>query len=255
MTTITPSDALVFLRSLEDTSIDLIIADPPYGIDKDYGVQESWTDIDSWIEWCDRWLAECKRVLNESGNIVLYGIHDYLCFNQVSLYRLGLNYRRQIIWHYENGFCGNRRLPRATYEPFLWFSKSNDFYFEEIREPYKSSDRLKYEIRKNGKIWRPHPDGRIAGDVWNIPTLAGRRFKDEKVDHPSQKPLALSRRLIQHFCPPSGTVAIPFVGSGSECVAAVELGRRFVGAELNSYFCEIANSRIKDAESRLAENA
>ena len=243
------SDVLEFLGGLGSESADLVIADPPYGIKKDFGVSENWNDIDGWVSWCEQWLERAIRTLKPSGNLVVYGIHNYLCYNQVSLFNLGMRYRRQFIWHYENGFCGNRKLPRATYEPFLWFSKTDQFYFEEIREPYKSADRLRYAVKKGGKTWTPHPEGRIAGDVWSIPTLAGRRFRDEKVDHPSQKPLALSERLVRHFAPKGGHVVVPFAGSGSECVAAVRNGRTFAATEINSYFRSIAQLRLESAEA------
>lgn len=245
MNRIDHQDVLSFLKSLPSECADLVIADPPYGIDKDYGVEDAWSDIEDWALWCEAWLAEARRVLSNSGNLLLYGIHNYLCYNQISLYRLGLRYRRQFIWHYENGFCGHRRLPRATYEPLLWFSKSDDFHFEEIREPYKSSDRLRYKVIKNGKVWQPNPNGRIAGDVWSIPTLAGRRFQAEKVDHPSQKPLVLSERLVRHFSPAQGHVVIPFSGSGSECVAAYRNDRTFDATEINPRFRTLAEQRLR----------
>lgn len=238
-------DVLVQLKKLNDSSVDLVIADPPYGIEKDFGKPDSWQSLDDWKGWCWSWLTECERILKPNGSILLYGISHYICFNQVQLYELGMRYRRQIIWHYENGFCGNRNI-RATYEPLLWFSKSDDFFFREIREPYKSADRLKYSIKKNGKTWTPNPEGRLAGDVWNIPTLAGRRFRDEKVGHPTQKPLAISERLVDHFCPEDGTILIPFAGSGSECVAAFEKGRNFIGIELNEEYCSIAERRLTE---------
>lgn len=238
-------DVNKFLEALPDASADLILADPPYGIDKSFELADNWKNTSEWVEWCDSWLSECLRVMKPGGSIMVYGIHNYICFNQVTLYRLGLKYRRQFIWHYENGFCGNRTLPRATYEPLLWFTKGDGFYFEEIREPYKSSERLKYEVKKNGKVWKPNPNGRMAGDVWNIPTLAGRTYQDEKVDHPSQKPLVLSERIIRHFSPKGGTVVIPFCGSGSECVAAYRLGRNFSSTEINPRFKKIAEDRLK----------
>lgn len=240
-------DVLDGLRNVKDASVDLIIADPPYGIEKNFGLPDSWQNLDEWQTWCLSWLSECQRVLKDSGSILVYGIHHYLCYNQIQLYQLGMHYRRQIIWFYENGFCGARTGLRATYEPLLWFSKTNDYFFEEIREPYKSADRLKYQVTKNGKVWKPNPNGRLAGDVWQFPTLAGRRFKDEKVDHPTQKPLNLSERLVEHFCPQDGLVLIPFAGSGSECVAAFNKGRRFIGIEINSLYCQIVLDRLTDA--------
>jgi hypothetical protein len=97
-----------------------------------------------------------------------------------------LRYRRQIIWYYENGFSGYKTLI-AFYEPILWFSKTDTFTFHEIREPYKSQKRLQNKIFKNGKEWKPNPEGRLAGDVWQFPTLAGKRFEKEKTAHPTQK--------------------------------------------------------------------
>ena len=243
-------DVMDGLRRIADGAIDLVIADPPYGIAKDFGTGDDWNGMDEWKLWCQRWLKECHRVLDECGSIMLYGIHNYLCFNHVYLYELGMRYRRQIIWHYDNGFCGNRTI-RATYEPILWFSKSDRFTFNEIREPYRSAERLKYEIRKNGKVWQPNPDGRIAGDVWNFPTLAGRRFRDERVAHPTQKPLALSERMVRHFSPAGGIMLAPFAGSGTECVAAYRLGRSFVGIESNQSYCAIARERLEAEGWRL----
>lgn len=168
--------------------------------------------------------------------------------SSVFLYDLGLVYRRQIIWFYENGWSKYKNGPACHYEPILWFAKSANSAYHTIREPYKSLERLKHKITKNGKVWKPHPDGRQAGDVWHIPTLAGRRFAKERVEHPTQKPLALSLRLVNHFSDPSGLVFVPFVGSGSECVAAVELGRDYLGAEINLKYAQIAENRILEAK-------
>lgn len=237
-------DVLDGFRDVADGCVDLIVADPPYGIEKDFGLPDSYADFDGWRAWCRAWLAECKRVLRPTGNLMVYGIHHHLCYTQVDLYDLGMKYRRQIIWHYDNGFCGNRSM-RATYEPLLWFSKTDRFHFEEIREPYRSAERLRYTITKRGKVWTPNPAGRVAGDVWSFPTLAGRRFRDEKVSHPTQKPLSICERIVRHFCPESGHILIPFAGSGSECVAAYRLGCSFTGFELNPEYVVLAKGRLR----------
>ena len=104
-----------------------------------------------------------------------------------------------------------------------------------------------HKIIKNGKVWEPHPDGRLAGDVWRFPVLAGRRFQNEKVDHPTQKPLSISSRIVRHFSNAGELVLVPFVGSGSECVAAKMAGRRFLGYELNENYVTIALSRLDSA--------
>lgn len=250
-------DTIKFLSSLSDDCADLIIADPPYSLnkDKEFGDGAFFESREAWFDWCKRWLNEAKRILRPSGNLFVYAIHHNACFLQCYMYELGLKYRRQIIWHYENGWSKYRNGPSCHYEPILWFARRHDSTFHVIREPYKSEERLRHRITKNGKVWTPHPDGRQAGDVWKFPTLAGQRFAAERTEHPTQKPLTLSRRLIEHFSNPGDLVVIPFVGSGSECVAAVETGRRFTGAEINSAYAEIAQSRIAKSSGKLFQES
>ncbi len=251
--TIHLGDATEFLRTLPDAYADLIIADPPYSLDKDreFGEGAFFDSRDEWLAWCKCWLIEAKRILKPMGNVFVYAIHHNACFLQTYMYEIGLVYRRQIIWHYENGWSKYRNGPACHYEPILWFAHRNDSTFHVIREPYKSQDRLRYTITKNGKVWTPHPDGRQAGDVWRFPTLAGRRFAEERTVHPTQKPRSLSRRLVEHFSNPGEMVVVPFVGSGSECVAALECARKFVGAEINADYVELARSRIAETSAQL----
>ena len=243
-------DCIEGMKKLDDADFNLIIADPPYNLSKDFG---PWKEIErraEWKEWTRAWLSEAFRLLSEQGNIFVYGIHHHQCWVQCIMYDLGFVYRRQIIWYYENGFAGyGKRSPNACYEPILWFSKTNDYIYHPIREPYKSTERLKHKIIKNGKVWLPNPEGRMAGDVWAFPTLAGRRFRDEKVDHPTQKPLSISARFIRHFSNPGDTILVPFVGSGSECVAAVAEGRGYIGFELNPEYVVLAEQRVVALQS------
>jgi len=241
-------DCISGMMHLPARVFNLIIADPPYNLNKDFGHWKEAEHKAEWRSWMRTWLAEALRVLSDQGNIFVYGIHHHSCWVQCMMYELGLVYRRQIIWHYENGFAGygNRTL-NACYEPLLWFSKTERYVYNPIREPYKSQERLRHKITKNGRVWTPNPEGRMAGDVWAFPTLAGRRFREEKVDHPTQKPLALSRRIVRHFSNQSDIVLVPFAGSGSECVAAVMEERRFLGFELNPQYAAIARTRIEEA--------
>jgi site-specific DNA-methyltransferase (adenine-specific)/adenine-specific DNA-methyltransferase len=245
-------DCIRGMRRLPDGCAQLIIADPPYNLNKDFGNWKESQQRERWLPWCREWLAECERILAPGGSIFVYGIHHYMCWIQCHLYELELKYRRQIIWHYENGFAGYTRTLAAHYESLLWFSKGDSYTYLPIREPYKSTERLKHKITKNGKEWKPHPDGRLAGDVWRFPTLAGRRFKEEKVEHPTQKPLALSLRIVRHFSNPGDLLVAPFAGSGTECLAAAMSERNFIGFELNPNYIIIAEQRIQkwDAASR-----
>jgi site-specific DNA-methyltransferase (adenine-specific) len=244
-------DCIEGLRELPNDCANLIIVDPPYNLNKDFGPWKEKNKKEEWFPWCKAWLYEVNRVLIKGGNVFVYGIHHHLCWLQCYMYELDLTYRRQIIWYYENGFAGyTKQTLAAHYEPILWFSKGKKFTYNPIREPYKSTERLKHKITKNGKEWKPNPEGRLAGDVWRFPTLAGRRFKNEKVNHPTQKPLNLSIRIVKHFSNEGDLVLIPFVGSGTECVAALMEGRKFLGFEINSDYITIANKRISDFENK-----
>lgn len=149
------ADCIEQLRALPDASVHLIVADPPYNLNKDFGSWKERERREEWLPWCREWLNECKRVLVPGGNLFVYGIHHHLCWIQCYLYEIGMDYRRQIIWFYENGFAGYTKSLAAHYEPLLWFSKGDGYTFHPIREPYKSTERLKHKIFKNGKEWVP----------------------------------------------------------------------------------------------------
>lgn len=243
---ITEGDCLTGMKRLPSATFNLVVADPPYNLGKDFGPWKERERTADWKEWTRQWLGEAYRLLSDRGNIFVYGVHRTQCWVQCIMFELGFAYRRQIVWHYENGFAGyGPRSLSACYETILWFSKTNQYIYHTIREPYKSKERLRYKIKKNGKTWTPNPDGRLAGDVWSFPTLAGRRFRDEKVDHPTQKPLSISRRLVRHFSDRHDVVLVPFAGSGTECVAAALEDRRWLGFELNRDYIAMAERRLE----------
>ncbi|MDX9918283.1 MAG: site-specific DNA-methyltransferase [Gudongella sp.] len=244
LNTIYLEDCVTFMKSLKKETVDLIIADPPYNLNKNFGNKsDQWDDVNSWLNWSKKWINESIRILKPTGSIFIYGIHHYLCYIHCYLYQKNLKYQRQIIWHYENGFSGYKTL-NAFYEPILWFTKSDNFTYHEIREPYKSQERIKNKITKNGKVWTPNPEGRLAGDIWYFPTLAGKRFAKERTLHPTQKPLDLCDRLVKHFSNQGDLIYVPFAGSGSECISCISQNRNFIATEINPEYIKVANQRI-----------
>ena len=115
-------DAIEFLHGLPDECAGLIIADPPYSIPKEFGPTTHRRTFEEWLQWCKEWLAESIRVLSNHGNLMVYALHTSAAFLHVELSKLGLTYRRQIIWRYENGFSTYKTAPAAERPTSVFFS-------------------------------------------------------------------------------------------------------------------------------------
>ena len=252
----------------EGMRFDLILTDPPYNLNKDFGNNTDKLSLPDFLQTTERRIQLCSELLADNGSIIWFGIHHYIGYIQTIMYQVGLYYRRMNIWHYENGFSRSKKVPTAQYEPFLWFSKSDSswtYNADDVRVPYKSSDRLKnpvYYKTNSGekKAWKPNPTGSLRGDIWSYPTLAGKRFENERTQHPTQKPEALITELIKAYCPKGhdgyyeGTILDPFLGSGTLAVCCEKLNKqghriRWIGIEIEQKWCDISNDRIRSITS------
>lgn len=259
-------DSDIILKNFIDEGIkfDLICTDPPYNLNKDFGNNSDKLPLNEFLNTTQQRILLCKNLLKDDGNLIWFGIHHYIGFIQVIMYNAGLFYRRMNIWHYENGFSRTSKAPLAQYEPFLWFSKSAKkwtYNVDDVRVPYKSTERLKnpvYYKGKNGerKIWKPNPNGAMRGDIWNFPTLAGKAYEKEKTSHPTQKPETLITEIIKAYCPKNadgkfeGNILDPFHGSGTLGVCCEKLNQqghkiKWIGIELEQKWCNIAEERLK----------
>lgn len=243
---------------------DLVLTDPPYNVGKDFGNDSDKLPLADFLKITEERVSKLKEILTPNGGLIWFGIHDYIGFIQVIMYRAGLNYRRMNIWHYENGFSRSTKEPATHYEPFLWYSnnpKKWTYNVDEVRVPYKSTERLKSPVKykgKNGevKVWEPNPKGSMRGDIWDFPTLAGKAFEEERTPHPSQKPEALITELIKAFCPMkdgvfSGSIIDPFHGSGTLGVCCEKLNScghkiKWTGVELEEQWCKVAINRLNN---------
>ena len=256
-------DAVLRQMVADGVKYDLILTDPPYNVGKDFGNKSDMLPLGEFLEGMYRRIDLLRDLLSDRGSIIWFGIHDYICYIQVYMYSIGLHYRRMNIWHYENGFSRSTKTPATHYEPFLWFSKSDrhwTYNVDEVRVPYKSTERLKSPVRYtdshgNTKTWVPSGKGAMRGDVWDFPTLAGKAFAEERTPHPAQKPEALITELLKAFCPMEdgrfcGTVLDPFHGSGTLGVCCEKLNKaghaiRWTGIEIERKWCDIAAGRLE----------
>lgn len=258
------SDKIVKEFLKQGIKFDLILTDPPYNLNKDFGNDSDCLPLNDFIKITKKRMKVYKKILEEYGSIVWFGIHKYIGYIQVIMYETGLFYRTMNIWYYENGFSRNRTSPLGQYEPFLCFSKSDKkwtYNVDDVRIPYKSTERLKtpvYYKNKNGEKveWKPNPKGAMRGDVWEYPTLAGKAFAKEKTSHPTQKPESLITELIKAYCPKNkngkyeGTILDPFHGSGTLGVCCEKLNReghniKWIGIELEQKWSDICEERLK----------
>jgi site-specific DNA-methyltransferase (adenine-specific) len=166
-------DCIEGMRAMPSNSVDLVVADPPYNLNKDFGPWKERERRAEWLPWTKTWLGECERVLKPGGSIFVYGIHHHICWVQCHMHDLGLTYRRQIIWHYENGFAGYTKSLAANYEPLLWFSKGDSYTYHVIREPYKSTERLKHRITKKRQRMETPPRGQDGRRCLELPNASG----------------------------------------------------------------------------------
>tara|TARA_B100001996_G_C18623753_1_gene578880 strand:- start:229 stop:1176 length:948 start_codon:yes stop_codon:yes gene_type:complete len=247
-------DCINGMKKLNDDSVDIIICDPPYNIGKDFGNNSDKQDMDKYLNWCDEWINQCIRILKPNGTLYIYGFSEILSFIRV---RININVR-WIIWHYTNKVTPSLNFWQRTHESILCCSKEKPhFNRDEVREPYTDTflKNAAGKVRKptkgrfsNGETettYNAHENGALPRDVIKIPTLAGGAGKKERVDHPTQKPLELCEKLIKASKLTGDTLlVVPFVGSGSECVAAKKEKINFIGFEINEDYIKLANERL-----------
>jgi site-specific DNA-methyltransferase (adenine-specific) len=250
-------DSLSILPTLDPDSAQIIIADPPYNIGKDFGNNSDKQPMDDYLLWCEQWIRECLRVLKPNGTMFIYGFSEILGLI-LSKVPYTVN-RRWIVWHYTNKNVPSLNFWQRSHESILILWKSDKvFHRDDIREAYtdgflngaagKERNATKGRFSKGDKTttYTAHANGALPRDVIKIPALAGGAGMKERVDHPTQKPLALCEKLIRSCMQPptDGYVLVPFAGSGSECLAAKTLGLPFVGIELNPEYVSLIRQRL-----------
>jgi len=250
-------DALELLPTLADNSAQIVLADPPYNIGKDFGNDSDRQSMEQYLSWCEKWIQECLRILRPNGTMFIFGFSENLA---LILSKIPLNiHRRWIIWHYTNKNMASLHFWQRSHESILILWKDDKvFHRDDVREPYtdgflhgaagkkRAATQGRFSKGDKTTTYTAHPQGALPRDVIKIPALAGGAGKKERVDHPTQKPLALCEKLLKSCKqdPSQGFVLVPFAGSGSECLAAKLLHLPFVGIEINPEYVSLIQSRI-----------
>ncbi len=243
-------DCLTVLPLLPDASVDLVIADPPYNLDKRFG-ETDWrkTDADAYRDFTRLWLTEVLRILKPDGSL-------YVCTDWSSGMILGpmlaeaAVLRNRITWQREKGRGAARNWKNSMED--IWFAtKSEEYTFHLDAVRLRRRVLAPYRADGEPKDWEDTPDGKFRdtcpSNFWDDITVPFWSMK-ENTAHPTQKPEKLMARLILASSDPGDVVLDPFAGSGSACVAAKKLGRRYIGIERERTYCCWCEKRLADAE-------
>ena len=243
-------DRLQLMQSLPDESFDCIWTDPPYFLSNDgttcVAGQRTSVNKGGWDrsrgllgdhEFNLEWLADCQRALTPAGTIWVSGTHHVFLSVGMAMGELGLRILNDIIWEKPNPppNLGCRCFTHAT-ELVLWATKA------------KKGDRNRYTF--NYKLMKELNGGRQMKNVWRFKPPGAYEKKHGK--HPTQKPVALIERCLLASSNEGDRIFDPFAGSGSTGVAALKLGRRFVGCELDPHYARIAAIRLTEAEAAVS---
>jgi site-specific DNA-methyltransferase (adenine-specific) len=249
--TIFNEDALTGLARIPDASVDLILTDPPYGLGKDYGNNSDKQEAADYLEWTARWIDAALPKLKPTGSLYIFLTWRYSPEIFVML-KQRMTMLNEIIWDRRvPSMGGSVRSFTSVHDTIGFFAKGKGYYFDldAVRIPYDAETK-KARSRSIfvGAKWLEL--GYNPKDVWSHSRL--HKEDPQRVDHPTQKPLAIIERMILASCPPEGVVLDLFMGSGTTAVAAKRCGRHFVGFELNSDYCAIAEKRLASPEAQLS---
>ncbi|MCL2570819.1 MAG: site-specific DNA-methyltransferase [Defluviitaleaceae bacterium] len=250
-------DCLNLLQKMPDESIDVIITSPPYCMKKEY--ENPHDDINMFRKRHLNVFTDIYRILKPGGSICWQvGYHisntsviplDYIIYEifteNSQHFTHPLILKNRIIWCFGHGLNSTHRFS-GRHETILWFTKGNEYTFnlDSIRVPQKYPGKRSYKGPNKGNL-SGHPLGKNPSDVWEIPNVKARHI--EKTEHPCQFPVAIPQRLIKALVPCGGLVFDPFMGSGTTGIAAIINKCRFVGAEIENRYYDIATGRINQA--------
>jgi len=211
------------MKKMEDNSVDLVLTDPPYGINfspQRKNAKEKFGVIDNdekqgkdWVEWFEPICKETYRILKDDSVAYFFcGFNPYYYYSV--LQSCGFEIKANIIWVKDNFGLG--------------------YHF-----------RRQYEQVLVGFKGKPPTPEKAMSDVIFADKVLG-----AKLVHSCQKPVDLCQKLIEQYSIPSNLVFDPFMGSGTTGVAALKLKRNFLGIEIDSNYFEIAKKRIGEWENQ-----
>ena len=253
-------DCIKGLEAIDEGSVDLAFADPPFNIGYDYDEYDDDRDADHYLTWSRQWMSAVHRVLKPTGTFWLAIGDEYAAeLKLIAQKDLGFHCRSWVVWYYTFGVNCTKKFSRSHAHLFHFVKDKKEFTFndEAIRVP--SARQLVYGDR------RANPAGRLPDDTWILrpqdlahsfkrdedtwyfPRVCG-TFKERAGWHGCQMPEQLLGRIIRACSNPGDLVLDPFGGSGTTLTVAKKLDRRWVGFELSKQYAKQIEQRLKAAK-------
>lgn len=238
------------LPLLPNSFVDLLIADPPYNLEKNFHGNTFHTlKEQDYEEYTEKWISFIEPILKPNASI--YVCCDWKCSSAIHrVLERHFTVMNRITWQREKGRGAMQNWKNGMED--IWFSVKSDNYTFNIDDvktrrkviaPYKDDGKPKdWEETSDGKFRNTYPSNfwdDISIPYWSMP---------ENTAHPTQKPEKLLAKLILASSNKGDFVFDPFLGSGSTSVTAKKLGRNFCGIEMNQTYCAWAEYRLEKAE-------
>jgi site-specific DNA-methyltransferase (adenine-specific) len=228
-------DALNCLKKISSDSIDVVVADPPYNLGKDYGNNNDLKTFGEYMDFSREWIKEAHRILKATGTIYIFMGVRFISY-LYSLLEKDYNFifNSWITWHYTQGL-GKTKGFSPRHDDILMFTKTKNykFFLDDVRVPQKY-----YRSINNMR-------GANPGDVWTFSHV--HYCNMDRQAHPTQKPEALIERMILASSEENDCVLDPFSGSGTTLRVCQQLNRNCIGIEINPEYVTLTKERLKQS--------
>lgn len=228
-------DAIEEMKKIPDNSIHLIVTDPPYNLNKDYGNNTDNLEFNDYLEFSRQWLKEAKRVLTDNGSIYVFMGMKYISYIYSILEQeLSMTFNSWITWYYTQGI-GKTKGFSPRHDDILLFTKSPKkfvFNLDDIRIPQKY-----YRSVNNMR-------GANPGNVWEFSHM--HYCNKNRKKHPTQKPEGLFERMILASSNEGDMILDPFVGSGTALRVCQQTNRNGIGIDINPEYIDMARDRLSE---------
>lgn len=238
-------DCIQVMQSIEDNSVDLVFADPPFNLAKTYddGINDN-LSTSEYLSWCYDWLSECIRILKPGGSLFVYNIPKWATYYSEYLNKR-LTFRSWITLDMKFSLPLSGRLNPTHYALLYYVKGQKPNVFNNPRIPIQTCRHCGGEIKDYGGYKnKMNPSGVNVSDVWL--DIYPVRHKNSKNRTYNELPVKMLDRIISMSTNPGDLVFDPFGGSGTTFAVAEILGRRWLGCELGN--CAIITERFANLE-------